>query len=162
MLIKAGLAGVLCNVIVGTKLEYEVSTVICGDIYNDRYPGPWLVVPDNCSRSKFSFKKYMTERLGGLFVVCFTKRCFMLSWKVVPRISTDSTTSAVCTPLNAPASAVIITAGISMKPSDWDSTDPQYVWSSSKFSGESKPILHMEARDGGSSSLAWASDCNII
>ena len=167
MLIKAGLAGVLCNVIVGTKLEYEVSTVICGDIYNDRYPGPWLVVPDNCSRSKFALKFFMRERLWtresqGVFGFCFTKRCFVLSWKVVPRISTDSTTSAVCTPLNAPASAVIITAGISMKPSHWDSTDPQYVWSSSKFSGESKPILHMEARDGGSSSLAWASDCNII
>ena len=68
MLIKAGLAGVLCNVIVGTKLEYEVSTVICGDINNDRYPGPWLVVPDNCSRSKFSFKKISDRETRG--VVC--------------------------------------------------------------------------------------------
>ena len=53
MLIKAGLAGVLCNVIVGTKLEYEVATMVCGDINNDRDPGPGLIFPDDCSRGKF-------------------------------------------------------------------------------------------------------------
>lgn len=36
-------------------------------------------------------------------------------------------------------------------------TYPQYVWSSSKFSGVSNPILHIEALDGGSNNLACAS-----
>ena len=63
MLIKAPLVWILCNVIVRAELEYEVSTVICGDINNDRYPGPGLIVPHNCSRSKFSLKIYEWERL---------------------------------------------------------------------------------------------------
>ena len=83
MLIKAGLAGVLCNVIVRTKLEYEVSTMICGDVNNDRYPGPWLVVPDNCSRSKFSFKnRYERDCEHEKAMGCFTKRGFVFSWKI--------------------------------------------------------------------------------
>ena len=57
MFIETCLGRIWSDVIVGTKLEDEVSSVVCGDINNDWDPGPWLVPPHNCPRGKFSYQR---------------------------------------------------------------------------------------------------------